>query len=495
MTSPRTLAELVGDELNRSTPATWLEVKNPATGTTIGLAPVATKERVEIALLAARNAFDTTPWRHEPQRRAELLRHVAEAIEENLEPLAHAESTDTGMTLKMCMHGHLPRAIEHFRFFAGETERLSGQVFQTGEAFVQLVEREPIGVVAVLAPWNAPLAVASMNVAAAMAAGNCVVIKSSERAPFSLSLLAEIFHGIGIPPGVVSVVHGPAEPTGSALVGSALVDGLCFVGGTETARHLIATSPQPFRRMTLELGGKSPTIICNNADLNDAVDGALLSAFSSNGEVCTAGSRILVHVSRYDDFVEQFVRRASAIRVGNPSDPGTELGPLIDENHRCAVEAHLRAAVRSGARIMCGGECPEHLKPGSYLAPAVLTDVTPQMAIWHDEVFGPVAAIVRFEQLDEAVRLANDSRYGLSASVWCGDTADGIALARHLQCGTVSVNAPVIRDIRVPFGGWKESGLGRVGGRFSIEQFTEIKVTNLCVGTFSLPRYGTSPDQ
>lgn len=490
MTSDRILAELVNGNISRPVRQEMIPTHDPATGELLGLAPVAGPERVAEAIDAARAAFDDGRWSGLPAAtRAALLLDMADLLEANQEALALAETADTGMLLKMTAQGHLPRAIAHFRFFAAECERPSGECFPMDDAYLQLVQREPLGVVAILAPWNAPLAVATINMAAALAAGNTVVLKSSERAPLSLSLLAEIVSAVDFPPGVINIIHGPGDPTGVAIAQSIKVDGLCFVGGTETARAIVSSSKNVFRRNTFELGGKSPTIVCADARIPEAIDGALLSAFSSNGEVCTAGSRVLVHRDIHDSFVAQFVERVRLIRVGDPRDPMSEMGPQVDAAHLGAIEAHLQTASREGAHIECGGLRPADLR-GCYLTPAVVTGVTPQMSLFHQEVFGPVVAIIPFEDEAQAVELANDTAYGLSATIWCGDTSDGLALARKLRCGVVAVNSPVIRDIRVPFGGRGASGLGRIGGRWSLEQYTELKTICVRVNGYALPRMG-----
>jgi acyl-CoA reductase-like NAD-dependent aldehyde dehydrogenase len=485
------LCELVNGVLSRPARANMVETRNPATGALIALAPASDHDGVTAAIGAARLAFDDGRWSALPvAARAALLRDVADQIEANQEALARAETTDTGMLLTMTTQGHVPRAAAHFRYFANEAERMGGECFPMDGAYLQLVQREALGVVAILAPWSAPLAVATIHLAAALAAGNTVVLKSSERAPLSLSLLAELIAGVDFPPGVVNILHGHGETTGKAVVQSEAVDGLCFVGGSDTAQAIMAQRTNFFRRNFFELGGKSPTIVCQDARIDDAIDGALLSVFSSNGEVCTAGSRVLVHAALYPQFAARFIERTRAIRVGDPCDPATELGPLIDAAHLARVAQHLRTAQREGAQLACGGVRPGKPDAGCYLSPAVVTGVTPAMSLFHEEVFGPVAALIPFKDENEAVALANNSRYGLSATVWCGDASAGLALARRLRCGVVGVNSPVIRDIRVPFGGIRASGLGRTGGRWSLEQYTEVKTSCVAVDGYALPRYG-----
>jgi acyl-CoA reductase-like NAD-dependent aldehyde dehydrogenase len=485
------LQELVGTELRRPNGRTEIQIFNPATEELIARAPEADFEVVMEATIAAREAFDRGPW---PQmhgsERAELLEQVAMLLEENLDAFARAETSDTGMTLKMTSQGHLPRAIAHLRYFAGEAVRSAGECFPMDSSFLQFVQREPLGVVAILAPWNAPLAVATINAAAALALGNTIIIKSSERAPVTMAMLAEIFAAVGFPAGVVNIIHGRGIVTGSALVQSSTIDSLCFVGGTDTARSILSHSGLQFRRNTLELGGKSPTIILEDASIEDAIDGALLSVFSSNGEVCTAGSRILIHDSIYDKFVDIFCKRASAIRIGDPHEPETEIGPLIDAPHLKSIEEWVMRGVAEGAKLACGGNRPSHLPVGHYFSPTLLTGVNHRAMIAQEEVFGPIACAISFHNEEEAIAIANDTKYGLSATVWCANTSRGMAIARKLRCGVVAVNSPVIRDIRVPFGGYRASGLGRVGGRWSLDQYSETKTTCIPIDGLTLPRLG-----
>lgn len=485
------LVQLVDGVLDCTAQAQKIPSYDPSTEKLLALAPEADAGVVAKAVAAARRAFDDGSWSMAPAgERCAKLQLVADLLEENLDAFAKAESADTGMTLKMTTEGHLPRAISHLRHFAEEAKRIYGECIPMDGAYYHLVQREPLGVIAVLAPWNAPLAVATMNIAAALAVGNTVVLKSSERAPVTLALLAKLFVAAELPPGVINVIHGRGKPTGEALALADDVDGLCFVGGTDTAKAISKRAPI-HRRNIFELGGKSPTIILADADLDNAIDGALLSAFSSNGEVCTAGSRILIHESLQHEFLRRFTERVSGIRVGDPRDPRTEMGPLIDAAHLQYVIESVGRAIGEGATLVCGGQRPAGLPYGHYITPVVLKDVHPRMEIAQEEVFGPVAAVFPFSNDEEAVTLANDTKYGLSATIWSADSSRGLALARHLRCGVVGVNTPVIRDIRAPFGGWRESGVGRVGGKWSLEQYTEVKTINVRVSGLALPRMGT----
>ena len=488
--SERVLAELVNGTLSRPQSRALQATRNPAGGAVLGWLPIADAHHVDEAVAAARAAFDDGRWSRLPASdRAQWLLELADQLEANLDALARAETADTGMLLSMTSQGHLPRAIAHCRYFAALCQQQGGECHAMDNAYWQVVRREPLGVVAILPPWSAPLAVATINLAAALAVGNTVVLKSSERAPLSLSLMAELLAAMDFPPGVVNVIHGTAEPTGTALVRNRQLDGLCFVGGSDTARHIAAQPASAFRRTLYELGGKSPTIVCADADIEAAVDGALLSAFTSNGEVCTAGSRILLQEDIQDAFLELFVARVGDLRVGDPCDPLSELGPMIDAAHLESIERHLLGAQEEGGRLLCGGQRIADLD-GPYLRPAVVDGITPAMRLFHQEVFGPVVGITLFRSPAQAVALANTSEYGLAATVWCADASDGLQLAGQLRCGVVAVNSPVIRDIRVPFGGRGASGLGRVGGRWSLEQYSEVKTVSVPLEGYALPRLG-----
>lgn len=464
--------------------------EDPATGAILAGPPAADAGQIDRAVAAAA-AAQRDWWGHTPAReRRDWLCAIADAIEDNAASLAAAEARDTGLPLSLTEGGHIPRAVECFRAFGALAHQTPGEWHSLDGAYATLVERRPLGVVAVLAPWNAPLAVAAMNVAAALAAGNAVILKPSERAPVSSNLLARLIDALGFPPGVFSLLNGGPD-VGARLAGHPGIAGLCFVGGLENGRRVLASAAPSMKRVLLELGGRSSTIIFGDAPFEACVDGALLSAFSGNGAVCTAGARILVERSLYPRFAESFAARAAAIRIGPPLDRATELGPLIDRRHHEHVAGLVADAVRRGARLLAGGAGrPAGFAGGHYHLPTVLADVPAEAAVLREEVFGPVAVLVPFDSDVDALAAASDPHAGLAATVWTADLSRGARVARRLACGGVALNAPFVRDERAPFGGLRLSGIGRVGGRWSLDAYSEPVTLCLPVEPFALPRLG-----
>jgi len=465
--------------------------EDPATGAVVAEFRAARADEVDAAVAAAA-AAQRRCWGPAPAReRRDWLGAIADAIEDNAERLAEAEAGDTGLPIAFTEGGHIPRAIECFRHFGELASQAPGEWFALDGAYATLVDRRPLGVVAVLAPWNAPLAVAAMNVAAALAAGNAVILKPSERTPVSSTLLARLIDGLGLPAGVFGLVHGGAA-VGAQLAGHAGIDGVCFVGGLDNGRRVLAAAAPSLKRVLLELGGASPTIVFADALFEAALDGAILSAFSGNGEVCTAGARILVERSLHARFAAAFAARAEAIRIGPPLDRATELGPLIDRRHHDHVTGLVADALRRGARLLAGGGRPAALPRGHYHAPTVLDAVPAEAELRRREVFGPVAMLLPFDGEDAAVAAAAEGVAGLAATIWTADLARGARIARRLGCGGAAVNAPFVRDVRAPFGGIGTSGLGRVGGRWSLDAYSEPTTLCLPVAPFALPRLGAA---
>ncbi|MEK6321353.1 MAG: aldehyde dehydrogenase [Acidobacteriota bacterium] len=464
----------------------------PATGDTLAEVSLASASDVDGAVAAARYAFDQGPWpRMSGGERAAYLMRVADLIEDRQSTLAEFESRDTGLPVRFTAEGHLPRTVAHFRYFAEEATRLVGEVFALDSAYLSLVVREAVGVAAVITPWNAPLSIASMQVAAALACGNTCVLKPSELAPVTSSMLADVMAAADLPEGVFNLIHGPAEPTGRALVEQPGIDIVSFTGGTATGKQILAASARYVRRVLCELGGKSANLILEDADLNSALDGSLLSMYANNGEACHAASRLLVARPIYERFSEMFADRVGNLQLGNPLDPDTEVGPLISEEHQARVLNFVQSGLEDGASLLAGGSEAPDLKGGYYVLPTVFANANNSMRIAREEIFGPVAVIIPFETEDEAVEMANDSDYGLAGYIWTARFDRALELASRLRVGSVSINSPMIRDIRVPFGGFKRSGIGRTGGRFSITHYTELKTICVPVQGYTFPRLGS----
>ena len=467
------------------------EVINPATEEPLARAPISDEAEVDLAVQAARRAFDDGPWpRMSAQERAAALDRVADLLEDYAENLAELEAKDTGMTLRQTESGHIPRAISLFRYFAGEAKRMTGETYPIDQSYLNVVLREPVGVAGLITPWNAPLPITAFKAAAALCVGNTCVVKPSEKAPMSVNALAQIMAEAELPPGVFNIVHGPGEPTGRCLVEHPGVDVIAFTGGSPTGTRILQASAAHIKRVGLELGGKSANIIFADADFERALDAALLMIFGSNGEACFSGSRILVERSIYDAFVDRFVERTKNIVVGDPFDETTEIGPLISQDHLKHVMAMLQRAQEQGAVPRCGGKRPNDRPRGYYLQPTVLTEVGNHMEIAREEVFGPVAVIMPFSSEQQAVAMANDSRYGLAGFVWSRDVERAMSVGQRIRAGAISINSPVIRDIRVPFGGYKHSGIGRMGGHFTIDLFTEVKATAIPIRPIAFPKMG-----
>ncbi len=442
------------------------------------------------AVAAARRAFQDGPWPGLRARaRAKILNKIADGIEANDDRIAELESWDTGLPISQA-RGQAHRAAENFRFFADVIVALNEDAFRVGDAQTNYVVRKPIGVAGLITPWNTPFMLETWKLAPALASGCTLVLKPAEWSPLSVSVLPKIMADAGVPAGVFNVVHGIGEEAGAALVDHPDVPLISFTGETTTGQTIMRNSAANLKTLSMELGGKSPVIVYDDADLDRAVDGAVFGVFSLNGERCTAGSRILVQRPIYDEFVSRLAERAKRVRVGLPNDPQTELGALIHPEHYARVMSYVKIGVEQGARLVAGGAKPDTVPDGNFLGATVFADVTPDMRIFQEEIFGPVVAVTPFEDEREAIELANNTRYGLAAYVWTNDLGRAHRTAQAVESGMVWVNSHNIRDLRTPFGGVKASGLGREGGSHSIDFYTESHIIHIALGETGVPRFG-----
>jgi 5-carboxymethyl-2-hydroxymuconic-semialdehyde dehydrogenase len=489
---PALIRHFIDGEFTGSADGATFDTLDPATNTVYAQASRGDASDIARAVAAAGRAFADGPWPTMPPRgRARVLNRVADAIDARDEQIAQWESWDTGLPIRQA-RGQAHRAAENFRFFADVIVVMHEDAFSS-PGQLGYVLRRPAGVAGLITPWNTPFMLETWKVAPAIAAGCTVVLKPAEFSPLSAVLLAEAMQEAGLPPGVFNYVHGIGEEAGAALVAHPDVPLISFTGETSTGKLIATQAAAQLKAVSMELGGKSPCIIFADTDLDRAVDGALFGVYSLNGERCTAGSRILVERSRYEEFVGRYAERASRVRVGPPLDPDTEVGALIHPEHYARVAEYVRIGQDEGAVLAAGGSRPAGLPGGNFLTATVFADVTPKMRIFQEEIFGPVVCITPFGDEAEAIRLANATRYGLAAYIWTNDLVRAHRVAAQVDSGMLWVNSHNIRDLRTPFGGVKASGVGREGGQHSIDFYTESRIVHIALQDVDVPRFGASP--
>jgi aldehyde dehydrogenase (NAD+) len=457
------------------------DVLNPATGQLAAKVAKGTAEDVDRAVKAARAAFDEGDWKNmKPKDRANVLYAISYKIAEHAEELVYLEAISSGGTVRRISNIDVLQMVDLFQTLAKFileypfSETLPVPPFP-GPAH-NFIWREPVGVCALVTPWNLPMWIATWKIAPALAMGNTVVVKPASYTPLSTLKLAEIISEV-VPPGVINVVTGPGAEVGEALVSHPQVDKVAFTGSTEVGRRIMQLASGTIKKTTLELGGKSPNIILEDADLNIALPGSLFGVFLHSGQLCESGTRLFVPDKLYDQVVEGLVSLAGKIKLGNPLDPATDLGPIISKKQKETILSYIEAGKQEGATLACGGKevkvpgCEE----GHFIEPTIFTNVTNDMKIAQEEIFGPVLCVIRYSELDEAIRMANDTIYGLAAGVWTRDVNKAYDVARKLQAGTVWINDWHMLRNDAPFGGYKQSGIGREMGQYSLDAYTQVK--------------------
>jgi aminomuconate-semialdehyde/2-hydroxymuconate-6-semialdehyde dehydrogenase len=453
----------------------------PATGRVYSRLAESGSEDVQAAVAAAAAAFPA--WSNLPaDQRCDMLLAVAEGIAAEAAAFAEAESRDTGKTLRTAATIDIPRAIQNFRFFAGAAVHFASESHHMPGQAVGYTLRQPLGVVACISPWNLPLYLFSWKIAPALAAGNCVVGKPSEVTPMTAYLLGEVCEKVGLPPGVLNIVHGAGPVVGAALVQHPVVKAVSFTGSTRAGADIARTAAPVFKKLSLELGGKNPNLIFADCDYARMLDTTVRSSFSNQGQICLCGSRIYVERPLYERFRNDFAERVKALRTGDPASPDSDLGAVVSKAHFDKVMACIELARQEGGHILCGGEpvaLPEPFSGGWYIAPTVIEGLPAQCRTNQAEIFGPVVTIQPFDDEAEALQLANNTEYGLSATIWTNHLQRAHRMAAALQVGIVWINTWMLRDLRTPFGGVKNSGMGREGGWEAMRFFTEAKSVTL----------------
>ena len=471
----------INGEFVNSISDNWLDNYNPSTGEIYGQIPNSDEKDVEKAVEAAEKAFPS--WSNTTlEERSKILSKIANLILEKLDFLAAAESKDNGKPISLAKEVDIPRAASNFQFFANAITQFSSESHESiGLNAVNFTLRQPIGVVGCISPWNLPLYLFTWKIAPAIATGNCVVAKPSEITPITAYLLGEICKEAGLPKGVINIIHGLGTSAGKALVEHPNIKAISFTGGTETGKAIAKIAAPMFKKLSLELGGKNPNIIFADCNYDKMLETTVRSSFANQGQICLCGSRILVEEKIYEKFKTDFIQKISELKVGHPSEENTNIGALVSKQHLEKVKSYINISEQENGKILFGGNRVnvKGSENGYYLQPTIIEVLDNNCKLNQEEIFGPVVTIMSFKTDDEALKLANDVKYGLSATLWTNNLNRTMQFSKQLQTGIVWVNTWMLRDLRTPFGGQKDSGIGREGGFEALRFFTEPK--NICI--------------
>lgn len=474
------LANYINGELIPPHSSNYLDDINPVIAEKFAEIPLSDEEDLRLAIASAEKAFPA--WSGlSTKERADYLMKISNLIKDNLEELAVAESTDTGKPLQLAKTVDIPRAASNMEFFAHAITQFSSES-HAGKDSINYTLRKPLGVVACISPWNLPLYLFTWKIAPALAAGNCVIAKPSEITPYTAYLFSKICMEAGLPNGVLNILHGTGPEIGNAIVQDKKIKAISFTGGTATGRKIAKISAPLFRKVSLELGGKNPALVFADCDLEKTVDGLVRASFTNQGEICLCASRIYIEESIYEDFKNRFVEKVKALKVGNPSKQANNMGALVSAQHLEKVKSYIDLAKKEGGNLLCGDEdieLDEETKNGYFLRPHVFENLPNQCSTNQEEIFGPVVSLNVFNDEKEAIALANESEYGLASTIWTNDLSRAHRIGNQIETGIVWINCWMNRDLRTPFGGMKNSGLGREGGLEALRFFTEPK--NICI--------------
>jgi aminomuconate-semialdehyde/2-hydroxymuconate-6-semialdehyde dehydrogenase len=477
------LKNYINGQLTEPVSQKYLDNYEPATGKVYSQVPDSDAADVQLAVEAAKAAFPN--WSKTGlEERMMIMMRIAEGIEKRFEEFVAAESKDNGKTLKLARAMDIPRAISNFRFYASALQHFASESHQTPGDAINYTLRQPIGVVGCISPWNLPVYLFSWKIAPALATGNCVVAKPSEITPYTSYLLSRVCIEAGLPKGVLNIVHGLGPKAGQAIIEHPEIKAISFTGGTETGKKIAATAAPMFKKLSLELGGKNPTVVFADCDFEETVKQSIRSSFTNQGEICLCGSRIFVERAVYEKFKAAFVAGVKALKVGDPDEASSDLGAIVSLQHKQKILSYIALAKEEGGKILCGGNelALEGKNAGGYfIEPTVIEGLDFRCRTQQEEIFGPVVTITPFETEDEALAMANSVKYGLASSIWTNDLKRAHRVAEKIETGIVWVNCWLLRDLRTPFGGVKASGVGREGGWEAMRFFTEAK--NICIKT------------